>query len=790
MITFFKSITDTANPTYLSVDEAIDRTRSGVSKTIIEGIRSYPDDKPKRNALKKQLPCLCFSGEFTKREASSIVSHSGFICIDFDGFEDEWALADYRFFLENDRYSYSVFTSPSGDGIKVIVKIPPVIENHKGYFLALQKYYNVSEFDTSCKDIGRVCYESYDPDVYVNKESELWTELFEEPKYVPVQRDLTIKLDNDNEVIRRLLVWWNKDFGMVDGVKNNNLFVLCAALNEYGIPESEALYTAINLAGSDKETEVTLIVKSAYSNTTAHGIKFYEDTVKVDAIKKLVKNGAPIDQVVAVNKKIDPVVVKAIAEKIEVEPLVFWHRSDKGVISHVNHLYKQYLESMGYGKFYLEDGQAHVFVEINNNIISDASEDTIKDRVLEYLYDMEDKTVYNYFADKSKLFKEDHLSFLKTIKPVIMADTDKCAHLYFNNCLVRVTKDNVETFDYSEIDSYIWDKQRIKRDFYPSDFSDAIFKQFISNISGSDAERIKSIESTAGYLLHSYKPPSESPAVIINDEVISDNPEGGTGKGIFVASISHLKRGVIIDGKAFSFTKSFPYQRVSADTQTLVFDDVSRNFDFEKLFSIITEGITLEKKNKDEIQIPFSRSPKIVITTNYAIKGAGNSHDRRKWEIELAQHYHKDHTPEHEFGHQLFTQWDDCEWNKFDNYMISNIQLYLSKGLVKSKFKNLKERKFIASTSMDFHDWVMDKYNVFNKLDIDYIGADMFNNFTEQNPDYGLRGRFTLPHKKFYQWIDLMGQYLFNSSPITSRGSNGKTIRFIDRNNEQIKMKI
>jgi len=41
------------------------------------------------------------------------------------------------------------------------------------------------------------------------------------------------------------------------------------------------------------------------------------------------------------------------------------------------------------------------------------------------------------------------------------------------------------------------------------------------------------------------------------------------------------------------------------------------------LFSVVTEGLTLEKKNKDAIKIPFSKSPKIAITTNYAIKGSG-----------------------------------------------------------------------------------------------------------------------------------------------------------------------
>ena len=101
----------------------------------------------------------------------------------------------------------------------------------------------------------------------------------------------------------------------------------------------------------------------------------------------------------------------------------------------------------------------------------------------------------------------------------------------------------------------------------------------------------------------------------------------------------------MIDGKAFNFEKSFPYQTVSTDTQLLCFDDVKKHFDFERLFSVVTEGLTLEKKNKDAIKIPFSKSPKIAITTNYAIKGKGSSFERRKWELEFKQFYTKDFTP-------------------------------------------------------------------------------------------------------------------------------------------------
>jgi len=249
-----------------------------------------------------------------------------------------------------------------------------------------------------------------------------------------------------------------------------------------------------------------------------------------------------------------------------------------------------------------------------------------------------------------------------------------------------------------------------------------------------------------------------------------------------------MKKMVIIDGKGFSFQKSFPYQRVQVDTQTLVFDDVSKNFDFERLFSIITEGITLEKKNKDEIHIPFEDAPKIVITTNYAIKGAGNSFERRKWDLEFKQHYNKSFTPESEFGHMLFAGWTKQEWTKFDNYMIQNIQTYLSSGLIKSEFMNLKTRKFIAETSTDFWEWATAEDNGETKLGAISIGQTIHNNFTDEYPDYGNYGRYKISHNKFYKWLDAYGEFKFGSKPRIFRNAMGKMVEFIAKKDEHLEL--
>jgi hypothetical protein len=221
----------------------------------------------------------------------------------------------------------------------------------------------------------------------------------------------------------------------------------------------------------------------------------------------------------------------------------------------------------------------------------------------------------------------------------------------------------------------------------------------------------EALECTIGYLVNTYKNKMNNKAVILNDEVISDNPEGGTGKGLFVQGIKQVRRVSILDGKTFDDKKSFPYQTVSPETQVLVFDDVKKNFDFESKFSLVTEGMTLERKNKDAIKLSVEDSPKMLLSTNYAIKGEGNSHDRRRHELEIAQYYGKEKTPYDEFGKELFSDWDYLEFQRYDNYIVYCVQLYLGNGLMQQDAKNIRLRKFIMETSQDFYYWMSDRNN-------------------------------------------------------------------------------
>lgn len=788
MLTIFKNIRETSTPFHRSIDFSLKRIKEGNSKDIVEEIR-VEEDKEARNILKKKLPAVCFSGRFTRRADDAIIEHSGFICLDFDDYECEQDMIDEKMKIIESPFVYSCFISPSGRGIKVIVRIPKDIQEHKRYFNSLRDYFDSEHFDITSKNISRVCYESYDDDLYINIDSKLWDKKSEH-EYRPVDKKTdkaTVPITDENKIVEILMKWWTKKYGLVDGERNNNVYILAAAFNDYGVNKTLAEYIIGQMEQSDfTKSEIAQTINSAYSNKANFGTKYYEDEVVMSKIKRELNRGKspkdikkempnlPVEEDV-----FDEVIIDASKES---NVRKFWEKNDKGVIKIIHYLFKDFLQEYGFYKYTSHNSNKYIFVRVTNNLIDRANEEQIKDFVLKYLEKFDDLSIYNYFADKTRFFKEDFLSLLDTVRVHFVKDTKNFSYIYFNNCALKVTVDDIVKVDYVDLNGYVWRDQVIDRDFEFCDSSDCDFKKFIHNISGNEDAKIDSLESTMGFLMSGYKDPSYCPAVILNDEVITDNPEGGTGKGLFVQAVGQTKKVVDLNGKLFKFDSQFAMQTISTDTQVVSFDDVKRGFNFENLFSTITEGITIEKKNMDAIKVPFSESPKIVITTNYAIKGKGNSFDRRKWELEFRKHYSKEFTPVDDFGKRFFDEWDEDEWCAFDNYMINNLQFYLNSGLVESEFKNLEIRKLASETCHEFIEWcgIIEGVTGSDEISFDkrLFKDKLYLSFIKDNPDFAPKAKRTISRIAFYKWLNAYGNFFSDVQVIENRSSEGRWIEF------------
>lgn len=741
-VTIFKDLFESKDvPYYVSLEKVINRIKNGDSIELINKIRSSKN-KVEVDTLKKSLPCILFNGTFSERNSSSLIKHSGLMIVDFDKYQSDEEMFNHLELLKQNKHFVLLFISPSGTGIKGVVKVSNELDKitHPKIFTQFQDDFNFDYWDKSNSNIDRVCFESYDTNIYVNFDAEIYNPEIKDKGYDVKERTPLLPINDEEKIIDKIMKWnWKKDFR--EGERNSFIFDLAGAFCEYGISQTTAEGYILNniVIGDFSDKEAITTIKSAYKKRN-FDCKFFEDYQKIDKIKTDLKKGKK-----EVIKKygISEDTYNELKEAQEHED--FWFLNDKNKVQVDLLKYKLFLERNGFKKFFPEDCQKPTWVKIISNKVTETSIEKIKDFVLDYLLKRGEVDVWKYCANYPNLFSDKLLLMLDSVELMMLKDTKTKSFFAFKNGILEVDKNQYKLIDYIDVNGYVWESQIIQRDWVSLDDYQNEYMTFIHNVSNRES---LPIECSIGYLLSTYKNKMNNKAIILNDEVISQNPEGGTGKGLFVQGLRQIRKVSILDGKTFDDKKSFPYQTVSPETQILVFDDVLKNFNFENKFSLVTEGMTLERKNKDAIKLKVEDSPKMVISTNYAIKGEGNSHDRRRHELEIAQYYGKNMTPYDEFGRQLFDDWDLEDFQKFDNYMIYCLQAYLKNGLVKQNSKNLKLRKFIAETSMEFYEWAEDLENLPRNVRLNK--TEYYNKFIEEYQDF----KRYLQVKTFVKWAD------------------------------------
>ena len=236
-----------------------------------------------------------------------------------------------------------------------------------------------------------MCYESYDPLIYINELSSVW-EKIEDVEYQEVVKYKdrpTIPITNENKIVEILLKWWDKKYGMTDGERNNNVYVLASAFNDFGVNQNLAEYVMGNYATEDFPLdEILRTISSAYSHKQNFGTKYYEDEDKVNHIKQKFRQGVSKKELKEQLEKEDILVddLEGVLLRIEDENAKqkFWTKSDKGAIKIIHIDFKKFLEENGFYKFNPEGSKNYVFVKVTNNLIDHTSEKEIKDFILSW----------------------------------------------------------------------------------------------------------------------------------------------------------------------------------------------------------------------------------------------------------------------------------------------------------------------------------------------------------------------------------------------------------------------
>jgi len=172
-VSVFPDTTTTTPGETLSLGAVLDRIQAGVYRWTVNRLRTTlaRQGKDAYTAAKRRLPAFTPAGTFTQRNSASLATPSGCLNLDLDDVPD---LDHARALIGADPHLLYMFVSPSGAGLKLGMHVSGYTDaaTYRHAWLAVERYLvetypdlAVSN-DASCKDVSRLCYVSWDPDLY------------------------------------------------------------------------------------------------------------------------------------------------------------------------------------------------------------------------------------------------------------------------------------------------------------------------------------------------------------------------------------------------------------------------------------------------------------------------------------------------------------------------------------------------------------------------------------------------------------------------------------------------
>ena len=291
--TLFQNFNEVINT--VPIEQIVTEIKEGTYKSQILYLRKSleqgkmePYEKAKKSLL-AFTPSATFKGG---RKLEYLQNYNQLIVLDIDKVEKN-KLAEIKQKAIELSTTFMAFISPSNNGLKLFIKVSTNQDEHKNTYNIVKEFYEKEleiEIDKSGKDVTRLCFYSYDPEIYFNPNAEVFSchsELvleshkvnnqshFNETHRNHPQNSFTETYQNPftpdtNTLIEHCVRFTKQKMDYVEGNRNNFVHQLACNLNRKGISYAEALGFILSDYNYN-EIEVMNAVKSAYNHSEEFG---------------------------------------------------------------------------------------------------------------------------------------------------------------------------------------------------------------------------------------------------------------------------------------------------------------------------------------------------------------------------------------------------------------------------------------------------------------------------------------------------------------------------------------
>lgn len=415
-------------------------------------------------------------------------------------------------------------------------------------------------------------------------------------------------------------------------------------------------------------------------------------------------------------------------------------------------------------------------------------------------------------------------------------------YFHFRNCWIEVTAEGITTHRYSDpANHYVWQNNIIQHDYraMPDMFAITTDEEgryvvqlaegwekcnllrFVVNSCRLHWRKLDeygqelTIEEQAeehlclasrianmGYLLTSHKAESEAWATFCQDSTLAENEDecnGRSGKSFYIKAVEKMVKTFGIDAGTTSFRDTrFLFDGVTQETCIVFIDEIPRRFNYNFVYGLITGDFRVEEKNRHSYVIPFDKSPKFALATNFTLSRHDPSTEGRIWPQPFSDYYHvqtrqndyrETRSIRDDFGKELMgTEYAESDWQLDFAFMAQCVRFYHSqphgKRRILAPLNRIERREQMAAVGKDFKQWADDYFaEESGHLDCELKAETVLADFNQET-------RFAWPPKKMTQHLNAYCQFAnhlqsLNPASITHKAKDGERWVKRDENGHQ-----